>query len=235
MAVSAICIIPARGGSKRIPRKNIRPIGGLPLIAHSIRNALKSECFDKVVVSTDDAEIAEIAREHGAEIPFVRNDELANDHATTAAVILDAIERTGRTQYEFTCCLYPTAPLLNSKVLRDSFKRFRQSDADSMLAITEFDYPPLRALKKQNGDKVAFNWPEFALTRSQDLPELMHDAGLFYWMRTKAFLAANQILTANTIGYEVERLRAIDIDTEQDFAIAEQIYRYLNSSMARES
>lgn len=230
MTTSAICIIPARGGSKRVPRKNIRLLGGLPLIAHSIRNALDSNCFDRIVVSTDDQDIAGIAREHGAEIPFLRGEKLSDDHATTAEVILDAVERTGSTEHEFTCCLYPTAPLLHPNDLKESFAKLRQSDADSMLAVTDFDYPPLRALKRNANGTVSFNWPQHALTRSQDLPELIHDAGLFYWVRTAVFLKTQEILTPNTICHEMERLRAVDIDTEQDFAIAEQIYAFLQKS-----
>ncbi|MFZ1813843.1 MAG: pseudaminic acid cytidylyltransferase [Rhizobiaceae bacterium] len=230
---SAICIIPARGGSKRIPRKNIRPLGGLPLIAHPIRAALQCGLFARVIVTTDDEEIAAISREHGAEVPFMRDAALADDFTGTADVIVDAIERAGTRAHEYTCCLYPTAPLISSQDLVSALDNLRQSGADSLVSTTHFDFPPLRAFSVspdggpggEPGGRIAFNWPEFAMTRSQDLPELVHDAGAFYWMKTATFMHSRAIVTADTIGYRLDRLKAIDIDTEEDFRIAEVLFR----------
>jgi N-acylneuraminate cytidylyltransferase len=222
-AASDLCIIPARGGSKRIPRKNIRPFAGLPMIAHVIRAAKASGCFARTVVSTDDAEIAAIAREHGAETPFVRSPELAGDITGTAEVILDAIERLGARDIEFTCCLYPTAVMTDPADLRNARKKLAASAADSLLPVVEFDYPPARALHLKKDGQVAFQWPEFALARSQDVPHLVHDAGAFYWLRTKAFLASRRIVGDRCIAFPVDRLRYVDIDTEEDLRLAEAL------------
>jgi len=222
----ALCVIPARGGSRRIPRKNIRPLGGLPLIAHPIRAALASGCFARIVVSTDDAEIAAIAREHGAETPFVRDAALANDMAGTAEVVLDAIRRLGAEETTFTCCLYPTAPLETQEDLQQSLAELEASGAPALLPVTHFDFHPLRALKRNAVGAVEFAWPEHALTRSQDLPELVHDAGAFYWLRTRDFLASGRIVAPGAVGWPIPRLRAIDIDTEEDFAFAELLFAH---------
>lgn len=225
----ALCVIPARGGSKRIPRKNIRPLGGLPLIAHPIRAALASRCFARLVVSTDDEEIASIARQYGAKTPFMREPELANDTAGTAEVVLDAIRRLGAEETAFTCCLYPTAPLVTPFDLRESLAALEASDAPALLPVTHFDFHPLRALKRNKDGAVEFAWPEHALTRSQDLPELVHDAGAFYWLRTRDFLASGRIVAPAAIGWPMPRLRAVDIDTEEDFAFAELLFAHSSS------
>lgn len=220
----ALCVIPARGGSKRVPRKNIRPIGGLPLIAHSIRAARNSGCFSRVVVSTDDEEIAGIARQHGAETPFVRGAELANDTAGTAEVVSDAIRRLGAQDVEFTCCLYPTAPLITGADLSASLAMLAASAAPGLLPVTEFDFHPLRALHLDAGGAVSFAHPQYELTRSQDLPLLLHDAGAFYWLRTRDFLSGGRIVGPGTLGWPIPRTRAIDIDTEEDFRLARILF-----------
>ena len=221
----SLCVIPARGGSKRIPKKNIRLFAGKPLIARAIATALESGCFARVVVSTDDEQIAETAREHGAETPFLRNAELADDHTTTASVIEDAIRRTGYSG-EFACCLYPTAPLLRPADLADSLRALQESTASSLLAVTEYDFPPLRALVLANDGTVEFRFPDYALTRHQDLPRLVHDAGSFYWFRTSAFLQSGKLVSADTLAYEMDRLRCVDIDTEEDWRLAEQLFAF---------
>ena len=218
-----LCIIPARGGSKRIPRKNIRMFAGLPMIAHAIRAAKDSGCFARIVVSTDDAEIAEIARGHGAEAPFVRAPELSNDTAGTAEVVIDAIERLNGGKFEFTCCLYPTAAMADPADLRNARQKLAASDAASLVPVVEFDYPPARALRLEAGGHVAFHWPEYALVRSQDVPHLVHDAGAFYWMRTAALLASRRIVGDNCLAFPVDRMRYVDIDTEDDLALAEAL------------
>jgi N-acylneuraminate cytidylyltransferase len=218
-----LCVIPARGGSKRIPRKNIRMFAGLPMIAHAIRAARDSGCFARIVVSTDDAEISAVAREHGAETPFVRNAALSNDTAGTAEVVIDAIERLGSEATEFTCCLYPTAAMTDPADLRNARDKLAASAADSLLPVVEFDYPPARALRIEKGGRAVFHWPEFSLARSQDVPHLVHDAGAFYWMRTKPFLASRRIVGDNCLAFPVDRLRYVDIDTEDDLRLAEAL------------
>lgn len=229
----AICIIPARGGSKRVPGKNIRLIGGLPMIAHPIRAALASGLFSRIVVSTDDAGIAEIARAHGAETPFVRDAALANDTAGTAGVVLDAIARLGAQSVPFVCCLYPTAPLIVADDLKRTFELMQTSGADGVVPVTHFDFPPQRAFRIAENGRVAFASPQHALTRSQDLAELVHDAGAFYWLRTGAFLASRRIVSDNTVGYRLPRHRAIDIDTEEDFLLAEAMFAASRGSAGR--
>lgn len=218
-----LCVIPARGGSKRIPRKNIRPFAGLPMIAHAISAAEDSGCFARIVVSTDDTEIAAVAREHGAETPFVRAPELSNDTAGTAEVVVDAIERLNASEFEFTCCLYPTAAMADPADLRNAREMLAASEADSLLPVVEFDYPPARALRLEGNGRIAFQWPEYALARSQDVPHLVHDAGAFYWMRTAALVASRRIVGENCLAFPVDRTRYVDIDTEDDFALAEAL------------
>ena len=222
----AVCIIPARGGSKRVPGKNIRMLAGKPLIAHSIAAALESGCFTRVIVSTDDEKIADVARQHGAETPFVRSAELSDDHAGTVEVVADAIRRAGAADADFVCCLYPTAPLVRPGDIRDALDHFAKSGAQSLICTAEFDYPPLRALKLLGDGRVAFNWPENALRRSQDLPQLVHDAGAFYLFRTKPFLSGQATIGNDTIAWPMDRLRVVDIDTEEDFRFAEALVRF---------
>jgi N-acylneuraminate cytidylyltransferase len=220
----AICIIPARGGSKRVPRKNIREIGGLPMIAWPIRAALASALFSRVVVSTDSEDIAGIAREHGAETPFKREAALADDHAGTAEVVLDAIDRLRAQACQFVCCLYPTAPLVNHGDLAAALRLLQASGADTVIPVVDFDYPPQRALVLQEGGRVAFANPQHALTRSQDLPALVHDAGAFYFLRMAAFLASRRIVADHAVALRLPRSRAIDIDTEEDLALAQALF-----------
>ena len=222
----AVCIIPARGGSKRVPGKNIRPLSGKPLIAHSIEAALASGCFARVIVSTDHESIAGTAREYGAETPFMREAALSDDHTGTAAVVADAVRRAGAESAAFLCCLYPTAPLVRPRDLADALERLKASGAQALLSVADFDYPPMRALKCLDDDRVAFNWPEHTMTRSQDLPAMVHDAGAFYWYRTADFMAAPAMVLADTVAYKLDRLRAADIDTEEDFRFAEALMRF---------
>ncbi len=222
MTLKPVCIIPARGGSKRIPRKNILPFNGKPLIAWSIEAAQQSNIFSKVVVSTDDDEIADIAKKHGAEIPFIREASLANDFATTAEVLLDALSKLGETQT--ACCLYPTAPLLKPNDFQKAYQELISKNADSVVCVTEFDFHPLRAFSKSKNNALEFTWPENALTRSQDLPDMLHDAGAFYFFKTTQFLKQKKLVMNNTIGYEIERSRAVDIDTPQDFEFAKLLH-----------
>lgn len=223
-ARDAVCIIPARGGSKRVPGKNIRPLGGLPLIAHSIRAAQQSRCFARIIVSTDDTQIAGIARQFGAEIPFMRNADLSNDFATTADALADALLRSGETGRRIACCLYATSPL----VAPADFVAARQSlikhRADCVMSVTDYDFAPLRALIADADGALAHVHPEHELTRSQDLPRHVHDAGMFYMLNTASFLSSRRIVGPRSFGHFIERARAIDIDTPEDFEFAELLF-----------
>jgi N-acylneuraminate cytidylyltransferase len=196
------------------------------MIAHAIRTAIATGCFARIVVSTDDTEIADIARQHAAETPFIRDAALADDLAGTAEVVADAIVRTGSQDVEFTCCIYPATPLLRPSDISGALEKLTSTDAPALLSVTEFDYPPLRALAIKHGQTLSFNWPEYERTRSQDLPELVHDAGQFYWMRTARFLENPRLVPAGTIGYAMDRIRCVDIDTEADLEFAEALFAY---------
>jgi len=224
MTNKPICIIPARGGSKRIPRKNIAPFNEKPLIGWSIENAIESSVFSKVLVSTDDEETADIARTFGADIPHMRSTRLADDFTTTAEVLLDFLEKIdhGKT----ACCLYPTAPLLLAEDFQKAHALLTEADADSVIAVTDYDFHPLRAFKIGREGTLDFKWPENALTRSQDLPELTHDAGAFYFFNTTQFISQEKLVMDKTLGYRLERMRAVDIDTPEDFEFAELLHRH---------
>ena len=217
-----ICVIPARGGSKRIPRKNIIDFNGHPMIAWPIKIALQSELFAEVVVSTDDDEIAEISREHGASVPFIREANLADDYATTADVLKDALSRLQ--DADVACCIYPTAPMIKAEQLRHAYEIISSGDTDCVMSVTDFDFHPLRALKQNREGRVQFNYPEYALTRSQDLPQMVHDAGAFYFFRTDSFLKSGNLIGSNTIGINISRIESVDIDTKEDLEIAKIIH-----------
>ncbi len=205
-----------------MPRKNIRLFAGLPLIAHPIRAALQSGVFRQVVVSTDDEEIASIARQHGAEVPFIRNAALADDFAGTAEVVTDALQQLAPAT--ICCCLYPTAPMVTPDDLRDAANLLTRSGADTVVAVTGYDFPPQRAFRLSDDGRLAWNWPEHELTRSQDLPELVHDAGAFYFLDVARFLARKRIVGPHALPLHIDRLRAVDIDTEEDFRFAEALF-----------
>jgi pseudaminic acid cytidylyltransferase len=225
--VSAVAIITARGGSKRIPRKNVRPFLGRPIIAYSIEAALGSGLFDEVMVSTDDEEIADIAREHGASVPFIRSASTSDDFATTADVlteVLNAYAEAGR-HFDFACCIYPTAPFVTAARLKEGLARL-EDGADAVIPVTRFSFPIWRSFRIEDG-RLAYNWPEHAPRRSQDLPPAYHDAGQYYFFRTASFLESGQLVGANTVGIEVDEMEVQDIDTEQDWQLAELKYRLL--------
>ena len=221
-------IITARGGSKRIPRKNLKPFLGKPIIAYSIAAAQKSGLFDEVMVSTDDPEIADLARDLGAEVPFMRSAKTSDDYATTADVLVEvlrAYEERGEPS-EYACCIYPTAPFVTAEKLRAAFDKLIETGADTGLPITTFGFPIWRSFKRE-GEKVAFNWPENALKRSQDLEPAYHDVGQFYFFRCDAMLRTGTLIPHKTVGYLVSASEAQDIDTEEDWELAEIKYRQL--------
>jgi N-acylneuraminate cytidylyltransferase len=224
-----ICIIPARGGSKRIPRKNIKEFLGKPIIAYSIQAALESELFEEVMVSTDDPEIAEIAKEFGAKVPFLRSKQNSDDFATTFDVIeevLTAYQSNG-TEFENLCCLYSCAPFVNKEMLSSGKKLLVENKFDIVFPILAFSFPIQRALIKSKG-KISLIHEEHLTTRSQDLEEHFHDAGQFYWCNTKALLSSKKLLTSNTGGVVISELEAQDIDTETDWKLAELKYQLLS-------
>ncbi|MEM9278007.1 MAG: pseudaminic acid cytidylyltransferase, partial [Pseudomonadota bacterium] len=214
--------LPPRAPST-LPRKNIADFNGKPLIVWSIETALNSAVFSRVVVSTDDEEIAEISRKSGAETPFVREAALADDFATTADVLKDALSKLP--MHEHACCLYPTAPMITAANLQEADAKIGETGADCVLSVTAYDFHPLRAFSKSEDNTLAFHWPEHELTRSQDLPEMLHDAGAFYFFNVKALLKTGKLIGQNTIGIELPRNQAVDIDTQEDFELARTLHK----------
>jgi pseudaminic acid cytidylyltransferase len=222
-----IAIIPARGGSKRIPRKNIRPFAGKPLIAYSIEAARKSGLFDRVIVTTDDEEIAAIAREYGAETPFVRPPELANDHATTVPVIKHAIEwvEAHLGPVELACCIYATAPFIQAAALRAAHDLLLAQDVTGyVFSATTFPFPIQRAFKRHPDGRVEMFHPENYNTRSQDLEEAYQDAGQFYWGSPASYRAGKIFFSTDSVAYVLPRHMVQDIDTPEDWQRAELMY-----------
>ena len=223
-----LAIITARGGSKRIPRKNIRDFCGKPMIAWSVEAALESGVFDTVMVSTDDDEIAEIAKHCGAAVPFLRSEANANDFATTSDVLLEVLDRyeqQGQT-FDLACCIYPTAPFVTADDLRKAQERFAGSDADALIPVVRFSYPVQRALVEEDGLLVMAQ-PEYRDTRSQDLTPHFHDAGQFYFFRPESLRKYGTLLAGRILPMEIPESRVQDIDTEEDWAIAEMKFRLL--------
>ena len=229
-----IAIITARGGSKRIPRKNVKEFLGSPIIKYSIDAALQAGCFDEVMVSTDDEEIAEIATNLGAKIPFLRSKENANDFATTADVIIEVLNnyKKAGVEFEYACCIYPTAPFVTAKKLMVSYQKLIESGAKTLVPIVSFSFPILRSFKIEEG-LVKMNWPEYMQTRSQDLQPAYHDCGQFYFFNTESFLQTKQLFTEFTIPYEMPESEVQDIDTEEDWKIAEIKYSLLNKNKGK--
>lgn len=223
----SICIIPARGGSKRIPRKNIRDFWGIPMIAWSIQAASKSGCFDRIIVSTDDDEIAETAEHHGAEAPFRRSTALADDHTPTVPVIADAIARLNIKGQTPVCCLYATAPFVRADDLRAGLARLDDTDAPFVLSVTTYAFPIQRALRRNDAGEVDMFDPAQIQTRSQDLEEAWHDAGQFYWGRAKSWASNQGIFVKGTQGLALPRHLVQDIDTDEDWLRAERMMHSL--------
>jgi pseudaminic acid cytidylyltransferase len=223
-----ICIIPARGGSKRIPRKNIKPFLGKPIIAYSIEAAINSKLFDEVMVSTDDLEIAALAKKYGASVPFMRSNKTANDFATTFDVIYEVLQEYEQLdkKFDFSCCIYPCAPFVTGEKLVDSFQILQKNSFDSVFPIIPFGFPIQRALKQEE-HKVSYFYPKFSLSRSQDLEKSFHDAGQFYWLNTSICIKKKQILTNNSGSIVLSELEGQDIDNEIDWKLAELKYEIL--------
>lgn len=222
-------IIPARGGSKRIPGKNIKSFAGRPMIAHSIEAARQTGLFDRIIVSTDSEEIAMVARQFGAETPFVRPAALADDFTPTAEVILHALDwlASHDRPVAHACCLYATAPFVQPRFLRQGFDTLLQSGAASVFTVTTYPASIHRALKIEADGRLAMFWPEYELTRSQDLPEAYLDAGQFYWLDARRFLAEKKIYSVDARPVIMPRYLVQDIDTPEDWLTAEAMYAAL--------
>ena len=222
-----VAVIPARGGSKRIPRKNIKPFCGKPMLAWPIAVAQASGCFDRILVSTDDAEIAEVARRHGAEAPFVRPAELANDHAGTLPVIAHAVQwqrEHGKPASE-VCCIYPTAAFVEAGDLRRGLELLREPDCDYAFSVTRYASAIQRALRLNRAGRMEMFDPAQFNARSQDLEEAYYDAGQFYWGRAEAWLAQRPIFGPRSAPVVLPRHRAQDIDTPEDWMLAEWLFK----------
>lgn len=227
---NAIAIIPARGGSKRIPRKNIKLFLNVPIIQYSISAAQKSKCFDEVMVSTEDSEIAEVASQFGASIPFYRSVQNSNDYAMLADVIEEVIDEYKKqgNLFKYICCLLATAPFITSDQIMNGFNILKSSGADAVVPVVRFGYPIQRALKIDE-NKLNMFWPENYNARSQDLKPSYHDAGLFYWLKTDSFLKGKKLFLANTVPMIISEEVVQDIDTDIDWKIAEFKFKYLNN------
>jgi len=222
-----LAIIPARGGSKRIPRKNIKPFGGQPMLAWSIDAARQSGCFDRILVSTDHPEIAEVARAHGAEVPFVRPLELSDDHTGTIPVIAHAIgwQNAQGKQVSQACCIYATAPFVRAQDLKHGLEVLESSGADYAFSVTSYAFPIQRAVRITPEQRISMFQPEHFNTRSQDLEEAWHDAGQFYWGKANAWLAGLPLFSEGSTPIVLPRHRVQDIDTPEDWARAELMFK----------
>lgn len=234
--MSVICIITARGGSKRIPRKNIKEFCGRPIIAYSIEAALDSKLFDEVMVSTDDLEIAEVAKHYGANVPFLRSEKNSDDYAGTVDVLAEVLSAYGKCGQFFShmCCIYPTAPFVTVKKLQAAYEKFIDSDAEMMESVVAYSYPPQRSFVLRDGNLI-YQWPEYVRTRSQDLEAWYHDAGQFYFYKMDAFnksfkddcVSGGYIL--KIIPFLLDETEVQDIDNFSDWELAEAKFRLLQN------
>lgn len=227
-----IAIITARGGSKRIPRKNIRPFLGKPIMAYSIEAALQSGIFDEVMVSTEDEEIAVLARQYGAKVPFYRSEKTSGDFAGTNDVLLEVLEEYEKRgeHFELGCCIYPTAPFVTAEKLREAVGKLEAADADTLIPVVAFSYPPKRAMVIRDG-LLQFGDLRYIDSRSQDLEKEYHDVGQFYCFRTEAFRRNKKLMLGKILPYVVSEMEVQDIDNESDWQIAEIKYQAMTESM----
>jgi pseudaminic acid cytidylyltransferase len=230
--VKRLCVIPARGGSKRIPRKNIKEFCGEPMIARSIQAAKKTKLFDRVIVSTDSAEIGEVALRYGAEIPFMRPADLSDDFTGTLEVVRHAViacEKAEKTQYDLICCLYATAPFVLPEDLQaaSALLEYRRKEAEFVIPVTGFPFPVQRAVYQNAEGALTPLYPEMMVKRSQDLTEALHDCGQFYWATRSAWLNAVSIWGSKVYPLQLPRSRVQDIDTPEDWERAELMFQAL--------
>lgn len=226
-----LAVIPARGGSKRIPRKNVRNFAGKPIITYSIQAAVESGCFAEVMVSTDDKEIAQISEQYGAKIPFFRSEQNSDDYSTIADVIVEVLESYEKigTKFEYFCCLLPTAPFVTAKRLKEGLALIQSSGADSVVPVTRFGYPIQRALKIEKDGALKMFWPENYPKRSQDLEPSFHDVGQFYWGKADVLKQTLRLFTENSRPLIIPESEVQDIDSEEDWKIAELKFQMFSS------
>lgn len=228
----SLALITARGGSKRIPKKNIREFCGKPILCYSIEAALASGAFDEVMVSTDSEEIAEVARKAGAKIPFYRSDDTAGDYATTAQVVeevLSQYEEQG-SNFDYVCVIYPTAPFITAEKLQDAMAKLESTGADTVSPVVRFSYPPQRGFVIEDG-VTHLKWPQYRTARSQDLEPFYHDCGQFYCLRVDSFLKQRQIFMEHMVSIEMPESQVQDIDTLEDWKIAELKYKLMQDAV----
>jgi N-acylneuraminate cytidylyltransferase len=223
-----LCIIPARGGSKRIPRKNIKPFMGKPIIAYSIEAALKCGVFDEVMVSTDDEEIAAVAKQYGAKVPFMRSAETANDYATTVDVLMEVINtyKLKGEEFDTICCLYSTAPFVTSERLVEASSQL-SDDVDACFTIVQYSYPIQRSLRFGDKGFVEMKFPEHQKSRTQDLEKVYHDAGQFYFVKTDSLITEKTVWCKRTKPLVLSELEVQDLDTETDWLLAEMKFKLI--------
>jgi pseudaminic acid cytidylyltransferase len=228
---TSVAIITARGGSKRIPRKNIKNFMGKPIIAYSILAALEAEVFDEVMVSTDDEEIAEISKKYGAVVPFFRSKEMSDDFSNTNDVLKEVLEvyQSRSKDFEYACCIYPTAPFVTAAKLQAAKNMLIDTNSDTVMPVAEFSFPIWRSVKMEKDSRISFNWPENAIRRSQDLPPAYHDCGQYYFFNVKSFLINGRLVSDNTRGIITSTLEVQDIDNEEDWRLAEIKYSMLKN------
>lgn len=227
-----VAIITARGGSKRIPRKNIKEFCGKPILAYSIEAAIKTGIFDTIMVSTDDEEIARIAMEYGAQVPFYRSEKTANDFATTNDVLLEVLEEYEKRGevFDIGCCIYPTAPFITAERLKEAVEQLKASSAETLIPVVGFSYPPQRAMVVEN-DRLVFKYPQYIDSRSQDLEKHYHDVGQFYVFKTKPFQKNRKLMLGDILPLVISEMEVQDIDTQTDWEIAEMKYQILRGKL----
>ncbi|MCI6655871.1 MAG: pseudaminic acid cytidylyltransferase [Clostridium sp.] len=228
MKKRTIAIIPARGGSKRIPKKNIKKFCGNPIILYSIKAAIESGIFDEVMVSTDSKEIASIAREYGANVPFYRSEELSGDYASTAQVVMEVLQKykDNKEIYDYAVCIYPTAPFLTPEIICKAQNIMEQYNPDEVIGVVEFSYPPQRCYSITNDGLMEYKYKEFVDIRSQDLEKLYHDAGQIYIYNVESLIRKNGKIVSGIMPMVLSPLTVQDIDTEDDWKLAEMKYKF---------
>ena len=229
MKGKSLAIITARGGSKRIPKKNIKEFCGKPIIQYSIEAAMESGVFDEVMVSTDDEEIRKVSEACGGNVPFLRSQETANDMAMTHEVILEVLEEYKKRgqEFEYVCCIYPTAPFITPAKLRESMEKLTQTGAEGVIPVVPYSFPPQRCFVLREG-RVQFRWPENRLVRSQDLEKWYHDCGQYYFMKVSSFVQEKSLIMEHTIPMIMDEMEVQDIDNYEDWELAELKYKLKN-------
>lgn len=227
--MKSIAIITARGGSKRIPKKNIKDFMGKPMIAYAIEAGLESNVFEEVMVSTDCSEIAEVAKKYGAQVPFMRSEKTSDDFATTFDVldeVLTEYRKIGK-EFDTICCIYPCVPFLSSKTLKNAHDKLISSNNDALFPVVKYSFPIQRAFIMNSKNLLKYREPENAIKRSQDLEETYHDCGMFYYFKADKFYESNSLVLQKTMGYVINEMEMQDIDTDEDWKTAEMKYKIL--------